>query len=483
MMRSFFNAVTGMNTSRFWLDVVSDNLANANTVGYKASRPIFQEMISQAIVSPNTVTGTTKTTVLGAGSIVDSTQKIWTVGNFKQTDISTDLAIEGKALFILRDAKANKVFYTRDGRFRVNRAGYLVNANGLYVQGFKVDPETGKVVGTDLEDIRVDTQIPPKVTGKIFFVQPTNLDANAEVISGDLNPFDPATYNYKYTITIYDSLGRKIPTDIYFQKTGSNTWKIYVIGRLEERDINVDWDGDTKKISTIFLDFINGNVQVYNPDSPTPITFTSDKTLEFDSTTGKLIKNTSIEADNEELKYYILLDRLSGINTEYESRLGAKVGVDNKMRVYVGEGALEAGNVIQTPYLTQHASDFTVTMDQDGYESGELMDVYVSSGDGVVMGVYSNGKSVPLYRIALAEFTDPEELIRQGANLYASSKPPRILLPGKANKIRSGMVEMSNVDIAKEFINLITAQRTYQANARVIASTNTILDDMINLVR
>jgi len=138
---------------------------------------------------------------------------------------------------------------------------------------------------------------------------------------------------------------------------------------------------------------------------------------------------------------------------------------------------------INFSYITQHASEFVVTMDQDGYARGELIDVYILSEDGVVVGVYSNGKSLPMYRVALAQFTDPEELVKKGSNLYASVKTPTILLPGGGNKIRSGMVEMSNVDIAKEFINLITAQRTYQANARIITVANTILEDTINLVR
>ncbi len=122
-------------------------------------------------------------------------------------------------------------------------------------------------------------------------------------------------------------------------------------------------------------------------------------------------------------------------------------------------------------------------MDQDGYARGELIDVYILSEDGVVVGVYSNGETLPMYRLALAQFTDPEELVKKGSNLYASVKPPTVLLPGGANKIRSGMVELSNVDIAKEFINLITAQRTYQANARAVTVANTILEDTINLVR
>jgi len=140
-------------------------------------------------------------------------------------------------------------------------------------------------------------------------------------------------------------------------------------------------------------------------------------------------------------------------------------------------------NLIQNSYANQFASDFVITLEQNGYTKGDLIDVYVLSEDGSVVGVYSNGKSLPLYRVAVAVFTDPEELTKKGANLYTSITTPTILLAGGSEKVRSGMLEMSNVDIAKEFINLITAQRAYQANARVITTSNTILDETVNLVR
>ncbi|RUM32740.1 MAG: flagellar hook protein FlgE [Aquifex sp.] len=498
MLRSFFNAITGMDVSRFALDVTSDNLANTNTVGFKKSRPIFQDMVSQVIVGLNTTTGTIKTTTFGAGAVVDSTQKVWSIGNFKQTEFPTDLAIEGKALFILKDPINNQQLYTRDGRFRINREGYMINPNGLYLQGFKVDPTTGEVTGTQLENIRIETQIQPKATGEIYFNQPTNLDERSPVITAQFNPLDPTTYNYKYTITIYDSLGRPVPADVYFVKTGTNTWKVYFLATLNERDISVDWNGDTDNTDIVFLDLFADQVYIADDGTFSTLPTFASKTLDFDPTTGKLIKNADIVQDVANQKFYLEIDLTpdgspaspptpSEINDvqdaeSYISKLGAVLGSNNKIRIYVGEGNLQ-NNVIQTSYITQHASEFVVTMDQDGYARGELIDVYILSEDGVVVGVYSNGKSLPMYRLALAQFTDPEELVKKGANLYASVKTPTILLPGGGNKIRSGMVEMSNVDIAKEFINLITAQRTYQANARTITVANTILEDTINLVR
>ena len=484
MLRSFFNAVTGMDVSRFWLDVVSDNLANSNTVGFKASRPIFQEMVSQVIVGLNTTTGTIKTTTFGAGAITDSTQKLWTIGNFKQTDITTDLAIEGKALFILRDAITNHQYYTRDGRFRINREGYLINPNGLYVQGFKVDPITGEVVGTQLEDIRVETQIQPKATGIMNFLQPTNLNADSPVISDSgstaFDPYNPNTYNFRYTFSIYDSLGNQYEAHVFFKKVNTNEWRIFVLA---------DYDNDSQLDDLINRDLADDSEHGYNYI-----------TLKFD-TNGKLIDGASdkiknVSLNNKRIFYVELFNSTNPPTDTLDTREGGKLGNKlsqynlsdpNQMILILGEAPLSftpnSDNPIPTSYITQHASDFVVTMDQDGYARGELIDVFVLSEEGVIVGVYSNGETLPMYRVALAQFTDPEELVRKGANLYASVKPPTVLLPGGANKIRSGMVEMANVDIAKEFINLITAQRTYQANARIITSANTILEDTINLVR
>ncbi len=179
MMRSFFNAVTGLNVYRTWMDVTADNLANVNTIGYKGSRPIFQDAVSSVITGLNTVTNTIKSTTYGAGVLVDSTQKLWTIGNFKQTGVNTDLALQGKGLFILEDPISKVRYYTRDGQFRISRDGYMVNVNGLKLLGFKVD-ERGKIVGTGLEEIRIQQQLPPKATNVINFLQPTNLNASAQ---------------------------------------------------------------------------------------------------------------------------------------------------------------------------------------------------------------------------------------------------------------------------------------------------------------
>ncbi len=457
MMRSFFNAVTGMNAYRTWMDVISDNLANVNTIGFKGSRPIFQDVLSSVTVGINTVTNTIKTTTYGAGTVVDNTQKVWVSGNFKQTGMNTDLAVQGKSLFILKDPVHGAQYYTRDGQYRLSKDGFMVNSNGYKLQGFKVD-ERGKIIGTSPEDIYVVPKLDPKATNVIRFLQPTNLNANVNPPQVAFNPNDPTSYNYKYTVTIYDSLGTPYQADLFFVRTNTpNVWNIHLRSDINPNISGYELSGDWTGV-------------VFSPE-------------------GRLIYDNNViqrepSPDGKTFLYYLNPNNLI-VPTSTPS--GGSFNPPGEWRVYVGESPQT--NLPNPPYplansfITQHTADFVVTAEQNGYTKGDLVDVYVLSEDGAVVGVYSNGKSLPLYRVALALFSDPEELIKKGANLYTSISTPTIMTPGGSERIRSGMVEMSNVDIASEFINLISAQRSYQANARVITSSSTILEEAINLIR
>jgi len=455
MMRSFFNAVTGLNAYRTWMDITSDNLANVNTIGFKGSRPIFQDVVSSVTIGLNTVTNTMKSTTYGAGVLVDSSQKLWTIGNFKQTGVNTDLAIQGKGLFIVKDPISKIYYYTRDGQFRLSRDGYMVNSAGFKLQGFKVD-EKGNIIGSGLEDIHVVQQLPPKATGTINFLQPSNLNADAGIPAVAFDPTNPASYNYKYTITIYDSLGTPYQADIFFRRVTTNTWEIHLRSDIDPATPGYELSGDWT------------------------VSFDPSGKLVYDSTT--VLREST--PDGKDFLYYLNPATLTVPTT---TPSGGTFPTSTSWRIYVGKtpqsGAPGVGGSISNSYITQYSADFVITADQNGYTKGDLVDVYVLSEDGAVVGVYSNGKSLPLYRVAIAVFSDPEELIKKGANLYASILTPTIMVAGSSEKVRSGMLEMSNVDIASEFINLISAQRAYQANARTITATNTILEDTINLVR
>ncbi len=495
MLRSFFNAITGLDSYRFWMDITADNMANVNTIGFKGNRPLFQDVVSSVTIGLNTVTNTMKSTTYGAGVVVDSTQKIWTIGNFKQTGINTDLAIQGRGLFILKDPITGAYYYTRDGHFRLSRDGYMVNSGGFKLQGFRVN-ERGETVGTGLEDMRILQQLDPKATSKLSFLQPTNLNADAATPAvATFDPDNPSSYNYKYSITIYDTLGNPYQADIYFKKVANNEWRIFVLA---------DYNEDGVKENLISNSYRDGAEGTYNY---VRLLFSADgKPFKPSDPTQSQLQAYTI--GNKRYYFFRLFDNANpppaGLTTAPGGLLGSEIPEgfltgDNAMVLMIGEelasesttdladttfdaDATNEDLIIDT-YITQYAADFTVTADQNGYSKGDLVDVYVLSEDGAVVGVYSNGKSLPLYRVGIAVFSDPEELIKRGANLYTAISTPTIMTPGGAEKVRSGMLEMSNVDIAKEFINLISAQRAYQANARVIRSADTIMDETINLVR
>ncbi|MCX8075436.1 MAG: flagellar hook protein FlgE [Aquificaceae bacterium] len=464
MMRSFFNAVTGLNAYRTWMDITADNMANVNTIGYKSSRPVFQDVISSVTVGLNTVTNTLKSTTYGAGIVVDSTQKMWTIGNFKQTGVNTDLAVQGRGLFILKDPISDTSYYTRDGQFRLSRDGFMVNSGGLKLQGFRVD-ERGRTVGTGMEDIKVVPQLSPKETSTIKFLGPTNLNATVAPPPIAFDPTNPSSFNYKYSIVIYDSLGTPYQADLFFVRStaGANTWNIYLRSDIDQAtpgyEISGNWVG---------------------------VQFSPDGKLIYDGTVVQ--REPSLDGTN--FLYYLASSTLTVSYTPTTGTTAPGGGIFPSAadwRIYVGDElqatAGSAGTTVDNSYVTQYASQFIVTVEQNGYTKGDLVDVYVLSEDGAVVGVYSNGKSLPLYRVAIAVFSDPEELVKKGSNFYTSISTPTIMTPGSAEKVRSGMLEMSNADIASEFVSLISAQRAYQANTRVITSSNAILDDTINLVR
>ncbi len=585
MLRSFFNAVTGLDASRFWIDLTSDNISNVNTVGFKGQRPLFQDVISQVNIGLNVVTGTLKSTTFGAGIVVDSTQKYWTIGNFKQTGVNTDLAIQGRGLFILRDPITGANLYTRDGRFRLSRDGYLVNSGGFFLEGFRLN-EKGEVVGTGLERIKVDQQLQPKATTSISFLQPTNLDANTIVPA--VNTFDPLnvnSYNYKYSVTIYDTMGNPYQADIYFKKSATNVWQMFILadydgdGTAEDLISNAYRDGqdggfnylrlvfdDQGRLTNLSNDHIlsttigtkryyyfnlfdsnnpptgglettsggrlGGQVErlglsdqsqmvfiigeeptvesvsdINTSSTTTTQQFSGDGTTRTFTLSNNPVAFNSIDPATSQVTIggntYNIKDDGNGniVDNANPNTILGKIDYTtgtitfftppdagtNNITIRYTYGSYDGDNsdedVVRNTYVNQFASNFIVTAEQDGYSKGDLIDVYVLSEDGSVVGVYSNGKSLPLYRVALAVFSDPEELTKKGANLYTSITTPTILLAGGSEKVRSGMLEMSNVDIAKEFINLITAQRAYQANARVITTSNTILDETVNLVR
>ncbi|WP_456398156.1 flagellar hook protein FlgE [Desulfurobacterium sp.] len=412
MLQSFYTAFTGLNAEKNWLSVISDNIANVNTVGFKAERAVFEDLLASSLTTYSN--GSPINREIGGGVFVGATVKDFSQGTFMNTNNPLDMALDGEGFFMVK-SNDGVTYYTRNGEFRLDANGDLINMLGMKVQGWMLD-NVGNMSGS-IGSINVPMSMQPAKTTYVKMKEPSNLDSRAPVLSAAaFNPNDSTTYNYVNSVTVYDSLGNPHTLDLYFVHTdaATNSW-----------DVHVYADGDT-------------TTEV----GSTTLTFDSDGNL-----TG---------------------------------------GSPTTVSVALTNGAASPMNInLDFSGMRQVASDFIFYAEQDGNSKGDLMAVSVSE-DGIIKASYTNGKVKDIARLAIATFKDKEILTRKGSWLYLPNQQtftPVIMPGGVISKVRSGMLEMSNVDIASEFINLITAQRAYQANARVITTDDQILQETMNIKR
>jgi len=411
MIQSFYTAFSGLDANKTWLSVISDNIANVNTVGFKSERANFEDLIAHSLTT--FANGNPKNIEIGGGTFVGSTVKDFSQGTFMNTNNPTDLALDGEGFFMVKD-KEGVTYYTRNGQFRLDANGNLINMLGMNVQGWMLD-NNGNISGA-LGSINVPMSLSPQVTTKVNFKEPSNLNSSAEVIASAFDPTDSSTFNYVNSVTVYDSLGNPHTLDFYFVHTdaATNSWDVHIFA-----------DGDTT-------------------------TEVGSSTLTFD-TDGNLTSGSPISVS-----------------------------------ITLSNGAASPLDInVDLSELKQVNSDFIFYAEQDGNAKGDIAAISVSE-DGLIKVTYTNGKVKSIARLAVATFKDKEMLVRKGNWLYLPNTQtftPVIMPGGVISKIRSGMLEMSNVDIAHEFINLITAQRSYQANARVITTDDQILQETMNIKR
>ncbi len=432
MLSSLYTALSGIDANGVYLSVIGDNLANMNTIGFKAGRISFSDVLSQSL------TGVSGSSQLGRGVRVDRTSVSFTQGSFQSSENALDLAIDGDGFFIVRDDGVQ--YYTRAGQFSLDKDGNIVNPNGLRVQGFLADA-AGNFSG-ELSDLKITTtQVAAKMTETIDLT--LNLDATAEVPA---DPFtldgnsdgvldDPANYNDSATVKVYDSQGEAHEITLYFVKTGDNSWEVHYA--------------------------------VEDPANPGQLLEAGTQTLTFNV-------DGSLENDNSD--------------TAIDFDFGAAVTSPQSITFNYGTGTGETppGNGLDG--TTQFASAFSLlSLTQDGFPTGTLQSIVVSQ-DGVISGQYSNGSTRVIGRVALARFVAPTELIKMGGNLYAESFDSGQPIVGAAGtsglgRVLSNTLELSNVDIAEEFVKMITAQRAFQANARTISVTDQLTQDIVNIIR
>ena len=424
---SFQQGLSGLNASSRALDAIGNNIANSGTVGFKGANAQFADIYAASLNG----TGASQ---VGIGTNVSGVAQLFTQGNLTTTNNPLDLAINGGGFYRVSDqtsASAGTVSYTRNGQFLLNKDGYVVNSAGLYLTGLQADPVTGLVPNSGQPGaIRMDNSLinPNATTESDIGV---NLDSRKGVpTSATFDPTDPLSYTWTTTQPVYDSLGNPHNFQLYFVKTATaNEWQMYT-----------QLDGDPSTL----------NDPAVNPAATGPVVLT------FNS--------------------------MGGLTTPQPLTLWPAAGYPLAATTGANPLAFEVDLTGSTQYGDESGLN---AMTQDGYTSGRLSGVAVSS-DGTIQGVYSNGRTRDMGRIVLSSFQNPNGLQNMGGNLWretADSGQPITGVPGEGNfgVIQSATVEDSNVDLTAELVDMIVQQRAYQANAQTIKTQDQILQTLVNL--
>lgn len=432
MLTALYTGASGMDANSTALSVVGDNIANLNTTGFKGARVNFGDVLSQ------TITGAAGSSQVGLGVRVDRISSQFTQGSFENTGNVLDMAIDGDGFFVLKAGAAKA--YTRAGQFSLDKNGYVVNSEGYRLQGFIPDSsgtingvtgdinfsnQQSKTKETTTADIAVNLNGTGTVQTNAF-----TLDGNGDGIEND-----PANYNESTTIKVYDSLGGAHDINIYYCKTGTGAWTAhYVHADPTNSESLVEAGSQT-------------------------LTFGTDGSLTDDGGTVPIAFNFGVGVVTPQ-----------AVTFNYGS----------------GTGETQAGTGFDGS--TQFSAPFSVSqLTQDGYGASEGAVISISE-TGIVSASFTNGQSRTIGQVALGCFMDPTSLAKLGKNLYGetyASGQAVVASPeiSGAGRVLSNTLELSNVDLAHEFVKLISAQRAFQANSRIITTTDDLLQELVNLKR
>lgn len=444
VLTSLYAGISGINANGAALSVIGNNIANVNTVAFKASRASFADVLSQSLA------GSSGRTQIGRGSYLSDVSPIFTQGSLESTSSGLDLGIDGDGFFLARDS-AGATYYTRAGQFNINKDGLIANSEGLLLQGYQAD-SNGSVSGT-IDNVNVSsTSTPPKATSSMRIT--ANLDSREPEINTGLDINDLTnTYHFSTSMSVYDSLGNEHLVTVYFTK------------------VYDDMAGST------------GNYWQWNAvaDGASGAAVMALGYLQFDQT-GALVAEDVADMDIDPTDPTGL--DLPNPFSDFDFTGGV---TQNQLITFdFGTGTADGGSGLDG--TTQFGSvSSTLFQSQDGYASGSLKSFSINQ-EGMISGLYTNGQTRLLGQVALGIFNNPHGLTKMGKNLYGESfdsGQPIIGSPnaGGRGRLLSNSLELSNVDLAEEFIKLITAQRGFQANSRVITTTDEMLGELVNLKR
>ncbi|SCX78452.1 flagellar hook protein FlgE [Nitrosospira sp. Nsp13] len=402
---SFQQGLSGLNAAARNLDVIGNNVANTNTVGFKQSQAQFADVYANSLSNG---------TQPGLGVKVAAVAQQFSQGGITASNNSLDIAISGNGFYRLSDQ--GSISYSRNGQFHPDKDGYIVNSSGLRLTGYTADA-AGQINAGAPSDIQISTaDLPPRATTSVNTL--VNLDSReAALSSAAFDPADSTTYHSFIPMPIHDSLGNSSTVSTYFVKTAANSWDVFASseGTLLNGGAPL---GALNFLSTGGLD----------PSSSAIFSVTKPVTTGADS---------------------VVFDMDFTGTTQFGSNFGVNA------------------------------------LAEDGYASGRLTGFDVGA-DGMIRGSYSSGKILNLGQVVLANFSNPQGLQIQGDNAWTESSASGAPLVGAPNtgglgSLQSGAVEDSNVELTSELVNMITAQRVYQANAQTIKTYDQLLQTLVNL--
>jgi flagellar hook protein FlgE len=436
VLKAMYSGVSGLRAEGEALGVVGDNIANVNTVGFKGQRALFQDVLGHSILAGS------GSSLPGSGVRVGDIQQLFTQGTLSNTGVGTDVALNGDGFFTVKGAVDGVTgnFFTRAGTFVLDKDGVLVNPNGLQVQGYAANGDG--TFAASISSVKAPTAaLPPRATTEAMVT--ANLDSTDAVPTAAWDAQDPAnTANFSTTMTTYDEFGNSHTLDVYFRKTADNTWDWY--GIVPGSDTNDPAAAGTNVVAG----------------------------------TGTLTFNNDPAAGT--------VGALQDVGANTISVNFAGVAAAQTMTLNFGTSITDGGTGLDG--VTQFGSPSNVSsQSQDGYASGDFSGVSID-GEGVVMGLYTNGQKLALSQLAIAKFRSNDGLGRAGQSLWIDTRDSGSAAYGVAGSggrgaASSGALEGSNVDLAEEFVGLIQHQRSFSANSKTITTADEMLQELINIKR
>lgn len=444
MMRALFSAVSGIKTHQTRMDVIGNNIANVNTVAYKSQSATFKDVYyqtTQTATGPNADSGKggVNPKQIGLGSNVGAISTSMTQGSNERTDNPWDLCISGDAFFIVNSA--GNTYFTRSGDFKPDLSGALVTQGGANVMGWKVD-ENGNVVKDKVQPVYV-------MSPEYMFTEPVK--TTDITITGNVDA--RTTASSVFTVNFFDSLGNEYQASLTLQYEGVNGQNVeYTIseGTVTKNKEATNIILDTANAPRLLFDKNSGASAMSNAELELPFIYDGDPSGDLENIGTGGAQGSTISLDASGVTMYAAA-------TDIDNTLGRKDAL--------------TGNTVGA-----------------GKAVGTMTSVGIDETGGIVAS-YSNGDTRLIGQIAVTTFANPTGLEKVGENLYAQTLNSGSFdgigkdISETGGKVASGYLEMSNVDLADQFTTMITTQRGYQANSRIITVSDSLLEELINLKR